>query len=190
VAFFQHATAIIEPGAQIGRKTRVWAFAHILGGARIGRDCNICDHVFIENDVRIGDRVTIKCGVYLWDGVTAADDVFVGPSVVFTNDRRPRSKSYPPRFLTTRLLKGCSIGANATILPGLTIGLWSMIGAGSVVTRDVPNFALVVGSPARFVSWVCRCGRKLAKVTKTGVKCECGANYRLTTTEKLREVHK
>jgi UDP-2-acetamido-3-amino-2,3-dideoxy-glucuronate N-acetyltransferase len=187
-SFFQHSTAIIESGARIGSQTRIWAFAHILGEARIGRNCNICDHVFIENDVQIGNRVTIKCGVYVWDGVRVADDVFISPSVVFTNDRRPRSKRYPAKFLTTHLLKGCSIGANATILPGLTIGRWAMIGAGSVVTRDVPDFGQVAGNPARLVAWVCHCGLKLSKSTKTGLECECGAEYLLNAANTPREV--
>ena len=149
-----HAAALVEPGATIGSGTRVWAFAHILGGARIGSDCNICDHTFIENDVVIGDRVTIKCGVYLWDGLRIEDDVFIGPNATFTNDRFPRSKQYPDEFPQTILEKGASVGANATILPGLRIGRGAMVGAGAVVTRDVPPNAVVVGNPARIKSYV------------------------------------
>jgi len=151
---FVHAAALVEPGAIIGAATRVWAFAHILPGAVIGRECNICDHVFIEGDVRVGDRVTIKPGVQLWLGVTLEDDVFVGPNATFTNDHFPRSRRRPPQFLRTLICQGASIGANATILPGLTIGRLAMVGAGAVVTADVPPGAIVVGNPARVVGRV------------------------------------
>lgn len=150
---FIHPKAIVE-SASIGPGTRIWAFAHILPGAVIGADCNICDGVFIENDVRIGNRVTIKCGVQIWDGVTLEDDVFVGPNATFTNDRFPRSKVYPEAFSKTLVRHGASIGANATILPGLTIGSRAMVGAGAVVTRDVPANAIVVGNPAKIIGYV------------------------------------
>jgi acetyltransferase-like isoleucine patch superfamily enzyme len=114
----------------VGPGTRIWAFAHVLAGATIGADCSICDHVFIENDVVIGDRVTIKSGVQLWDGIRLEDDVFVGPNAAFTNDRYPRSKVYPPQFLKTTVRRGASIGANATILPGITIGEQALVAAG------------------------------------------------------------
>ncbi len=151
--FFKHAQAIVESTA-IGPGTRVWAFAHVLPGAVIGADCNICDGVFVENDVRVGDRVTVKCGVQLWDGITLEDDVFVGPNATFTNDRFPRSKAYPEEFARTLVRAGASIGANATILPGLTIGPRAMIGAGAVVTRDVPANAIVFGNPATIRGYV------------------------------------
>ncbi|HLD98909.1 MAG TPA: WxcM-like domain-containing protein [Bdellovibrionota bacterium] len=144
---FIHEKAIVE-SKSIGQNTRIWAFAHVLPGAKIGDECNICDGVFVENDVSIGNRVTVKCGVQLWDGVVLADDVFIGPNVTFTNDRFPRSKQYPEKFLKTVVQKGASIGANATILPGITVGKNAMIGAGAVVTRDVPPNAIVVGNPA------------------------------------------
>lgn len=150
---YQHPQAIVETKA-IGKGTRVWAFAHILPGAVIGSECNICDHVFIENKVTMGDRVTIKCGVQLWDGVILEDDVFVGPNATFTNDPFPRSRQYPAEFPKTHVRKGASIGANATILPGLTIGQNAMVGAGAVVTRDVPPNAIVVGNPARITGYV------------------------------------
>jgi UDP-2-acetamido-3-amino-2,3-dideoxy-glucuronate N-acetyltransferase len=150
---FQHSHALVESEV-IGKGTRVWAFSHILPGATVGIDCNICDHVFIENKVVIGDRVTIKSGVQLWDGVILEDDVFVGPNATFTNDPFPRSRQYPSEFPKTLVRKGASIGANATILPGLTIGQNAMVGAGAVVTRDVPPNAIVVGNPARIMGYV------------------------------------
>jgi acetyltransferase-like isoleucine patch superfamily enzyme/dTDP-4-dehydrorhamnose 3,5-epimerase-like enzyme len=144
---YTHPNAICESKA-IGDGTRIWAFAHVLGGAVIGEECNICDHVFIENDVVIGDRVTVKCGVQLWDGLRVEDDVFIGPNATFTNDLFPRSRQRPNSFATTKLEQGCSIGANATLLPGLSIGRNSMVGAGAVVTRSVPPNAIVHGNPA------------------------------------------
>jgi UDP-2-acetamido-3-amino-2,3-dideoxy-glucuronate N-acetyltransferase len=152
-SYFSHKYAIVESGAKIGKRTKVWAFAHVLSGARIGADCNICDHVFIENDVIIGDRVTIKCGVQLWDGLRVADDVFIGPNATFTNDIFPRSKQRPKIFLQTHIQEGASIGANATILAGVTVGEKAMVGAGAVVTKDVPSHAVVVGNPARIIRY-------------------------------------
>jgi acetyltransferase-like isoleucine patch superfamily enzyme/dTDP-4-dehydrorhamnose 3,5-epimerase-like enzyme len=146
--YFRHPQAIVETD-RVGPGTRVWAFAHVLPGAVIGRDCNICDHVFIENDVVVGDRVTVKCGVQLWDGVTLEDDVFVGPNATFTNDPFPRSRQYPERFARTTVRAGASIGANATLLPGIEIGQGAMVGAGAVVTHDVPPGVVVTGNPAR-----------------------------------------
>ncbi|HEX5732534.1 MAG TPA: WxcM-like domain-containing protein [Blastocatellia bacterium] len=151
---FIHKQALVERGARIGGRTRVWAFAHVLGGAVIGEDCNICDHVFIENDVVIGDRVTIKSGVQVWDGIRLENDVFVGPNSTFTNDNYPRSKQYPDHFLKTVVRKGASIGANATVLAGIVIGANSMVGAGAVVTKDVPPHAIVKGNPARITGYV------------------------------------
>ena len=150
--FHKHERAIVE-SRSIGKETRIWAFAHVLPGAVIGANCNICDHTFIENDVKIGDRVTIKCGVQIWDGITIEDDVFIGPNATFLNDRFPRSKQYPPTFLRTVVKRGASVGGNATILPGLVIGEKAMIGAGAVVTRNVPPNAIVVGNPARIVGY-------------------------------------
>jgi UDP-2-acetamido-3-amino-2,3-dideoxy-glucuronate N-acetyltransferase len=148
--YFIHKLACVET-KKIGCGTRIWAFAHILPGAIIGENVNICDHTFIENDVIVGDRVTIKCGVYLWDGLRLEDDVFVGPNATFTNDKFPRSQQYLDIFPKTIIKQGASIGANATILPGLVVGINAMIGAGAVVTRDVPDNALVVGNPAKIV---------------------------------------
>ncbi len=151
--FFAHPQALIE-SSRIGAGTRVWAFAHVLPDATIGRECNICDHVFVENDVVVGDRVTIKCGVQLWDGVTLEDDVFVGPNATFTNDPFPRSRQRPEGYARTLVRAGASIGANATILPGLTLGRGCMVGAGAVVTHDVPSNAIVAGNPARIIGYV------------------------------------
>jgi UDP-2-acetamido-3-amino-2,3-dideoxy-glucuronate N-acetyltransferase len=153
INYFKHPQSIVET-EKVGEGTRIWAFAHVLPKAIIGPDCNICDHVFIENDVVVGARVTIKSGAQLWDGIRLEDDVFVGPNATFTNHKFPRSKGDPPSYLRTVAKKGASIGANATILPGLTIGTQAMIGAGAVVTHDVPPRAIVVGNPARIVGYV------------------------------------
>lgn len=135
----------------IGIKTRIWQFSVILKGAVIGANCNICSHNFIENDVVIGNNVTVKSGVYLWNRMRVEDDVFIGPNVTFTNDKYPRSKVYYSEYQSVLIKKGASIGANATVLGGVTIGEKAMIGAGSVVTKDVPKGELWVGSPAKFV---------------------------------------
>ncbi|MFO1496448.1 MAG: acyltransferase [Lysobacterales bacterium] len=152
MSYFLHPNALCESTA-IGAGTRIWAYAHVLPRARIGARCNICDHVFIENDVSLGDDVTIKCGVQLWDGVTLEDGVFVGPNATFTNDPAPPNRGRTGAFVPTRTVvrRHASIGANATILPGVEIGEGAMVGAGAVVTRSVPAHAVVVGNPARIV---------------------------------------
>ncbi len=147
---FIHPTADVQTH-RIGSQTRIWQFAVVLQGASIGENCNINSHTFIENDVVIGNNVTVKCGVYLWDGIRIHDNVFIGPNATFTNDKFPRSKQYPTRFQSILIEEGASIGANATILGEITIGKHAMIGAGSVVTKNVPANELWVGNPARFV---------------------------------------
>lgn len=154
-----HPTADVQ-SSQIGEGTNVWQFAIILEGAVIGRGCNINSHTFIENDVILGDNVTVKCGVYIWDGIRIENEVFLGPNVVFTNDLRPRSKRRTP-FKSTVVRHGASLGANTTVLAGVTIGKYAMSGVGSVITRDVPDYALVYGVPARFQGWVDEYGNKL-----------------------------
>lgn len=166
--FFVHPQGICE-STKVGPGTRVWAFAHVLPEAQIGADCNICDHVFIENDVVVGDRVTVKCGVQLWDGIRLEDDVFVGPNATFTNNPFPRSRQWLAKHPVTRICEGASIGANATILPGLTIGRNAMVGAGAVVTGDVPPNAIVYGNPARIRGYV---GAPTAPTAFTGTTSE------------------
>lgn len=157
---FIHPRALVESD-EIGAGTRVWAFAHVMKGARIGEGCNIGDHSFIESGATLGNDVTIKNGVSIWDGVEIENLVFVGPNVAFTNDTRPRSKVYHSVPEPTRILEGASIGANATILAGITIGKYAMVGAGSVVTKDVKDFELVFGCPARHAGWVNQAGERL-----------------------------
>jgi acetyltransferase-like isoleucine patch superfamily enzyme len=139
---------------ELGANTRIWQFVVILAGARIGADCNICAHVFIEGDVVVGDRVTVKSGVQLWDGLRVGNDVFIGPNATFTNDAYPRSRVYPQEFPQTVIEAGASIGAGAVILPGVRIGARALVGAGAVVTRDVAADSLVTGNPARHVRFI------------------------------------
>lgn len=155
-----HKTADIKTKS-IGSQTDIWQYVVILGKAEIGRNCNINAHVFIENDVILGNNVTVKPGVQLWDGLRIHDDVFIGPNVTFTNDKIPRSKQYPERFQKTVIHHHASIGAGAIILGGCSIGAYAMVGAGSIVTKDIPERALVVGNPALIVGWVNNDGSKM-----------------------------
>jgi len=169
-----HPTAEVQ-SQNIGNGTRIWQFCVILKNAVIGENCNINFNVFIENDVVIGNNVTIKSGVQIWDGIIIEDHVFIGPNVSFTNDLLPRSKNYPDEFLKTTIKEGASIGANATIIGGITIGKFSLIGAGSVVTKNIPDHTLWYGNPALFKGYVCRCGKKLNKL----FHCKgCNRNYK------------
>jgi acetyltransferase-like isoleucine patch superfamily enzyme len=160
---------------KIGSGTNIWQFSVVLSGAKIGKNCNINALTLIENDVILGDNVTIKSGVQIWDGLRIKDNVFIGPNVTFTNDLNPRSKQRPEFFLETTIENSASIGANSTILGGLTIGKFSMIGAGSLVTKDVPDFGLVYGSPAKLNGHVCECGSKIKDL-----HClSCGLNFKI-----------
>ncbi len=160
--YFAHPKALVESD-HIGSDTRIWAFAHVMSGARIGFGCNIGDHAFIESEVTLGDNVTVKNGVAIWSGVTIEDNVFLGPNCVLTNDPNPRAyiKKMGGALSTTLIRANSTIGANATILCGLVIGRYAFVGAGSVVIRSVPDFALIVGNPGRHIGWMCVCAHRL-----------------------------
>jgi acetyltransferase-like isoleucine patch superfamily enzyme len=170
-----HEAAMVE-STDIGEGTRIWAFAHVMRGARVGKGCNLGEGVFVESGVVIGDDVTVKNGVAIYDGVTVDDEAFLGPHCVFTNDLRPRSGRYkrpPAKFSPTPIRHGATIGANATVVCGHEIGAWAMVAAGAVVTKDVPPYALVAGVPARQLGWVCACGESLPD----SLVCACGLAY-------------
>lgn len=172
---FVHPRGLCESD-RVGPRTRVWAFAHVMAGAEVGADCNVCDHAFIEGGARIGDRVTVKNAVLVFDGVTVEDDVFLGPNVVFTNDYRPRAAVKRPReeLLPTSVRRGATLGAGTTVVCGVTVGEHAFVAAGSVVVRDCPPHALLAGNPARVLGWVCRCGERLPD----HLGCRCGLSYR------------
>ncbi|HWR41611.1 acyltransferase [Sporomusa sp.] len=181
--FFKHEQAIVDSN-NIGDGTKIWEFVHVLPHATIGENCNICAHVFIENDVIIGDNVTVKCGVYVWDGVRVKDNAFLGPNVTFTNDVRPRSKQYPLEVEKTIIEEGASIGANSTIIAGNTVGKYAMVGAGSVVTKNIPNNTLWYGNPATFKAYICKCGEKLDSVLSCN---RCNKSYILNNDNFIQE---
>lgn len=183
--FFAHPSAVIDPGAEIGAGTRVWHFSHVLPGSVVGRNCVIGQNVMIGPRVRIGDGCKIQNNVSVYEGVILEDDVFCGPSAVFTNVRVPRAFIDRKReFRTTKVRVGASIGANATVVCGVTIGTYAMVGAGAVVTRDVPAYALVVGCPARFFAWIGRSGERL----DSRLVCpRTGERYRLHNGELVSE---
>jgi len=173
--YFKHNLSDVQ-SVHIGSDTKIWQYAVVLEGARIGAGCNINCHTFIENDVIIGNYVTIKSGVYLWDGMRVDDHVFIGPNVTFVNDKRPRSKKYPDKFVAAHIQQGASVGAAATILGGITIGKYSMVGAGAVVTKNVPDHALVYGNPAVIKGWVNENGEVLQPV-KDNLFKDSSENY-------------
>jgi len=169
-----HPSAIVDAGAQLGASTRVWHFAHICAGARIGAGCSLGQNVFVGNDVAIGDRVKIQNNVSVYDAVTIEDDVFCGPSMVFTNVYNPRSAVVrKDQYRRTVVRRGASIGANATLVCGVTIGSYAFVAAGAVVNRDVPDFALVAGVPARQIGWISRHGERLPLPLKGGGEARC-----------------
>lgn len=172
--------------SNIGDDTKIWQFSVVLEKAKIGANCNINANVFIENDVIIGNNCTIKSGVQIWDGVFLSDNVFVGPNVTFTNDMMPRSKKYPEKFSETHLEYGCSIGANATILPNVIIGKLAMVGAGSTVTKSVPANALVLGSPARVVGWVNIDGTRMQEIENEVFIDSNGQKWRVSKNQLLK----
>jgi acetyltransferase-like isoleucine patch superfamily enzyme len=175
-----HRTALVESDS-IGSGTTIWAFVHIMHGAVVGLNCKIGDHAFIEGGAVLGDRVTVKNNALIWHGVTIGDDVFVGPNAVFTNDLMPRAhrQSGPEDWLSTTVGHGATIGANSTVVCGVTIGRHSMIGAGTVVTKDVAPFSLVVGNPGKAIGWACICGARLGRDQECG---RCGRSYRTDDT--------
>jgi len=178
--YFAHESACIDEGARIGDETRIWHFSHIMSGARIGAHCKFGQNVFVGNGVVIGDHVKIQNNVSLYEGVELEDYVFCGPSMVFTNIRTPRS-AYPRNtaddYARTRVRYGASIGANATVVCGVTVGCWAFVGAGAVVTRDVPDYALVAGVPGRVIGWTCECGVTLKFAESSSVCGACSAAY-------------
>lgn len=180
--YFVHESSYVDDGAEIGAGTKVWHFCHIMPRARIGERCNIGQNVLIASDVTVGNNVKIQNNVSLYTGVVVEDDVFLGPSMVFTNVINPRSHvSRKDKYQMTLIHKGASVGANATVICGVTLGFFSFVGAGSVVTRDVPDYALVYGSPARIQGWMCQCGEQLTFTEQDGVEravcLSCGDAY-------------
>jgi len=179
--YFAHESSYIDDGAVIGRGTKIWHFCHVMPGAVIGERCNLGQNVVVMGGTRLGNNVKVQNNVSIYEGVTLEDDVFCGPSCVFTNVTNPRSHvSRKSEYLPTLVRRGTSIGANATIVCGITLGEYSFIGAGAVVTSDVPDFALMVGVPARRVGWMCQCGVRLVLAREAAACGACGARYQET----------
>ena len=189
-SYFAHETAIIDQGAQIGVGTQIWHFSHIMGSAVIGERCTLGQNVFIAGNVRIGNGVKIQNNVSVYEGVTLEDDVFCGPSMVFTNDLNPRA-AFPKgsaRYVRTHVKRGSTIGANATVVGGISIGEYAFVGAGAVVTEDVPNFAVAYGVPARIQGWMCVCGERLEFVSHEAECVKCGKRYRKQSSEQIIKI--
>jgi UDP-2-acetamido-3-amino-2,3-dideoxy-glucuronate N-acetyltransferase len=185
--FFAHASAIIDPGARIGEGTKIWHFCHVSAGASIGQGCTLGQNVYVAERVDIGNRVKIQNNVSVYSGVTLEDDVFCGPSMVFTNVELPRAAFPQPAaaYVATRVRHGASIGANATVICGVTVGRWAFVAAGSVVTRDVPDYGFVLGVPARREGWVCQCGVRLSFAGADAVCGACARRYSLSATQQV-----
>lgn len=185
--YFVHESSYIDENVQIGEGTKIWHFCHIMSGARIGKNCTIGQNVFIGRDVSIGDGCKIQNNVSVYEGVTLEEHVFCGPSMVFTNDLNPRA-AYPKgreRFVKTLVKRGCTIGANATIVCGVTLGEHSFVGAGAVVTKDVPAYAIAFGVPARIRGWICECGERLDFQDQFAQCSQCGRRYRQESQERI-----
>ncbi len=189
--WWKHESAYVDEGAKIGKGTKIWHFSHVMSGAEIGENCTLGQNVFVARNVRIGNSVKIQNNVSVYEGVILEDYVFCGPSMVFTNVRTPRS-AYPRNtsddYLRTLVKKGATIGANATIVCGVTIGEWAFVAAGAVVTKDVPPYALVAGIPARIIGWACECGTPLKFEGNRAVCAECGKAYEKTSETSIRRV--
>lgn len=186
-----HASAIVDSGAQIGKGSRVWHFSHVSGGAVIGENCSLGQNVYVAKNVKIGNGCKIQNNVSLYEGVTLEDFVFCGPSMVFTNVRTPRSafpRNTADDYHPTLIKKGASIGANATVVCGSTVGEWAFVAAGAVVTKDVPPYALIAGVPGKIIGWACECGRTL-KFSEARAACsDCGRQYDRTGSDSVRRV--
>lgn len=190
-SYFVHESAYVDEGAHIGRGTKIWHFCHVMSGAEIGEDCSLGQNVFVAKGVKIGRGVKIQNNVSIYEGVVLEDYVFCGPSMVFTNVKTPRS-AYPrntsDQYVTTVVRRGASIGANATVVCGVTIGAWAFVAAGSVVTKDVPPYALVGGVPARLMGWTCECGLILQFDGEWATCSDCGKRYRKTGVTSVERV--
>jgi UDP-2-acetamido-3-amino-2,3-dideoxy-glucuronate N-acetyltransferase len=193
MSYFAHDTAVVDEGAEVGAGTRIWHFSHVSPGARIGERCSLGQNVFVANQVVIGDGVKIQNNVSVYEGVVLEDYVFCGPSMVFTNVKTPRSafpRNTAADYATTRVRHGASIGANATVVCGVTVGEWAFVAAGAVVTRDVPAYALMAGVPARRIGWACECGATLRFVEGSAECGDCGRRYTADGDESIRKVER